>query len=113
MVYHTLLPSYFMPPSTCDRSHTWALAELDLPHNRLWYFSTEGDDPEQQWATEDVSFLVVSTASWLVLELPDSKKDTEGEGVPSIQSRRAKYYQRSSGEREQVPSYSQKADCII
>lgn len=55
-MYHTLLPSFLMAPSTSDRCHTWALAELDLPKNMAWYFSSE-DDPDQKFDTEDVIML--------------------------------------------------------
>ena len=40
-----------------NRFHTWALAELDLPQKRVWYFSIE-DDYDQQFVTQDVSMLI-------------------------------------------------------
>jgi hypothetical protein len=74
MVYHTLLPSYFMASSTSDRCHTWALAELDLPKNIVWYFSSE-DDPDQKFVTEDVR---MSFNSVEMLVLTDSNSLLHG-----------------------------------
>jgi hypothetical protein len=58
IVYHTLLPSFLMAPCTSDRFHTWALAELDLPQKRVWYFSLEDYYQQQQFVTQDVSMLM-------------------------------------------------------
>jgi hypothetical protein len=92
IVYHTLLPSFIMPSCTSDRSHTWALAELDLPQNMMWYSSSEYV-PDQQFVTEDVSTLLISIfvginiiiiAHFVVFGVLVPKATAKGEGSPSI-----------------------------
>jgi hypothetical protein len=58
-----------MTSSTSDRRHTWALAELNLPENMIWYFSSDYDS-DQQAICEDVSALLMAICKVRLMSFP-------------------------------------------